>query len=406
MSASRSILAGAGLAAGVTTLIVVLAVMGGLQKGYIDAILEISSFHARAEVPLAAAGDAAKAIRSLPEVSSVLVFSETTAVAMNPAGALSTVTLRAVDPGAAGEDPSLVRALSPSGAFPAPGGVVLGKEVAATLGLNQGDRVELFGVTQSQGEGLVPVSVVLPLGGTFTSGYYEIDASGAYVCSGLSVAGLFSGGSAILGVKFRDRWDDYRAKLAIEKLLPPGSSRVLTWREYNRSFFGALRTEKTLMLILVSLVFLVVGINVFHAMRRVIVSKTQDIAAMKAFGVSERSIRSLFVLEGLAVGIAGAGLGTILGLAIAGNIDAVAGALATLLKLFSDLAASLGLGRRGGDYRLFSPAYYYLRSVPSSIGATEVCIVAFLAAASTTLSAAAASKRVSQARPSEVLRNE
>jgi lipoprotein-releasing system permease protein len=410
MSASRAILAGAGIAAGVTTLIVVISVMGGLQKGYIDAILEVSSFHARVEIPREAAEQAAEALRNLPEVASAVAFLETTVVAVSPTGQATTLSLRAMRDDSGLRDPAFAKALGlgTTKRFPSPEGLTLGKEASASLGLRQGNTVELFGARQTADEGLTPVSVSLPVSGSFTSGYYEFDSSSAYVAiaEGSPAMKLFPRQTANLGIKLKNRWDDFRAVKAIEKALPNGSGPVLSWRDYNRSFFGALRTEKSIMLLLVSLIFLVVGINIFHAMRRTIASKTQDIAVMKAFGVSESALKTLFCLDGLAIGLGGAAAGTCLGLLVSGNINAVVGAAAAAVRFLAELAGKLGIGSGGGDYRLFSPAYYYLESIPASITGGEIALIAVLAVASTTLSALAASSRVSQAKPSEVLRNE
>ncbi|MCX7026939.1 MAG: ABC transporter permease [Spirochaetes bacterium] len=410
MSTNRAILAGAGITAGVTALIVVISVMGGLQKGYIDSILEVSSFHARVDVPREAAETTAEAVRTLPEVATAIAFLETAVVAVSPTGETQPLFLRAMRDDSPSRDPAFTKALGLGSVkrFPVSGGLVLGKEAAAALGAMPGSGVELFGARQTQEEGLLPLSVSLPMVGTFTSGYYEFDASCAYVAieKGTAAMDLFPMKTATLGIKLKNRWDDVRAKKAIEKILPEGSGAVVSWREYNRSFFGALRTEKSVMLLLISLIFLVVGINIFHAMRRTIASKTQDIAVMKAFGASESAIRALFCLDGLVIGLAGAFAGTCFGLLIASNINLIAGAVASMLRVVADWAGRLGLGGRGGDYRLFSPAYYYLNAIPASITGVEIALIAILAVASTTLSAIVASARVSQAKPSEVLRNE
>ena len=410
MSANRAVLAGSGIAVGVMALIVVMGVMGGLQKGYIDSILEVSSFHIRLEVPRDAAQRTAESLRKLPEVDSVLAFLETTVMAVSPTGRAVPLSLRAMRPDSALRDPSFARALGigSTGAFPSPEGLTLGKEAAASLGLARGASIELFGARQTADEGLLPTSATLPIAGSFASGYYEFDSTTGYlaISDGSAAMELFPRSTAILGIKLRNRWDDVRAIRSIERILPEGSGKVESWRAYNRSFFGALKTEKSVMLLLISLIFLVVGINIFHAMRRTIASKTLDIAVMKAFGVPESDIQALFCLDGLVIGFGGAIVGTGLGLLLTRNINAVAGAAAYILRFIAGIAGWLGLGGGGGDYRLFSPAYYYLESIPASISGGEIALIAILAIASTTLSALAASARVSQAKPSEVLRNE
>jgi lipoprotein-releasing system permease protein len=193
---------------------------------------------------------------------------------------------------------------------------------------------------------------------------------------------------------------------AIGAALGPGDWELVSWREYNRSFFGALRTEKTVMMLLISLIFVVVGINIFHAMRRNIAGKMADIAVIKSFGASDADVRSIFVLDGLSVGLSGALVGAASGLLTAYNINPIVEALSKLSKALAALLRWIGLSSPGGDYRLFSPAHYYIDRIPVSISGGELAFIAILAVASTGIAAFAAARRVSEASPSEVFRNE
>ncbi len=401
------LLASLGIAAGVTALIVVLGIMGGLQNGYIESILQISSFHARVSVPAQSAEDAAAAIRSIPGIASTIVFSEAYVVALGPSGQAMTLLLRGMPRDTQEKDPSLPSALglSERNPFPLPGKILLGKEAATMLGMGPNASLKLFGVQQTESEGAVPVEAAVGYGQAFNSGYYEFDTAMGFVLLGEpEVERLFPAGFRTLGIKFTDRYADFRLQGAIERLLPEGSSDFSTWRVYNRSFFGALRTEKTIMMVLISLIFLVVGINIFHALRRTITAKRTDIAVLKSCGATDGDIRAIFVLDGLSIGILGAAAGVLAGLGITLNINAVVKAFASALRFAASL---LGSGSRGGDgYRLFSPLYFYLESIPVSITWGELAFIALMALMSTTASAFLASKRVSEARPSEVFRNE
>jgi lipoprotein-releasing system permease protein len=409
MSLSAMILASAGIAAGVTALIVVLGVMGGLQQGYIDSILEISSFHLRATLERDCPPETLQAIRSLPGVSSALQFKEAHLLATGPSGSTLTLNVRALPMSSERDDPALAKALGLAEDAPLPrrGALILGKEAAAYLGLDPGAEVELLGMSQSAEEGVVPIKARMRTGPSFSSGYYEFDSGLGFVAldDDSPLSGAFSSASPTIGIKLKNRFDDYRSAKAIAELLPPGSE-LLSWRDYNRSFFGALRTEKTMMMLLISLIFIVVGINIFHAMRRVIASKMADIAVLKACGATNRDIRLIFVTEGLTVGVAGAAVGAALGLLLCANINAILETLAGVLRAGAGAFASLGLGSGGGDYRLFSPSYFYIDKIPVSISAPELLFIAATAIASTVLAAFSAASKVSEAKPSEVFRNE
>ncbi|PKL06836.1 MAG: hypothetical protein CVV53_02185 [Spirochaetae bacterium HGW-Spirochaetae-9] len=410
MSLSRAILAGAGIAAGVTALIVVIGVMGGLQQGYIDSILEISSFHLRVELPDDFDITELARFRAIPGISSAVAFKETHVLALGPSGQTISVNLRAFQDGADRYDPSLVRALglSETSAMPQAGYLLLGKEAASSLGIDPGLSVELFGMTQSENEGIQPVKGSIIMGSTFSSGYYEFDASMGFI--NLEKAGslgpIFSTTPLVVGIKLRDRYADYQAIEEIREVLADGSGKIVSWRDYNRSFFGALRTEKSMMMLLVSLIFVVVGINIFHALRRVIASKTSDIALLKACGASDRDIRSIFIIEGFAIGTLGALMGTVVGLLLGDNINGILDFVAGMMRFLHSLTQKFGILPTGEDFRLFSPSYFYIDAIPVSITAAEIIFIAATAIASTSLAAFFAARRVSEAKPSEVFRNE
>jgi len=410
MSLRRASLAAAGIAVGVGALIIVLGVMGGLQKGYIDSILEISSFHLRASSSKPISDDTMSELRSLDGIASALRFKETQVLAIGPSGATLSLALRAFEAGSGALDQGLARALGlPADIeFPGAEGLVLGKEAAEVLGADEGTEIRLFGMVQTPDEGIVPIDAGYKVAGFFTSGYYEFDSSMAFASlEGEGASGDFMAQADwSLGIKLRKRFDTRSMEARVATVLGEGDWGLLSWREYNRSFFGALRMEKTIMMLLVSLIFVVVGINFFHAMRRSIAGKMADIAVLKSLGASESDIRSIFVLDGLSIGISGAFIGTLLGLLTAFNINAIVEFFSSLLRTLATWLGSIGLALPGSDYRLFSPAHYYIDAIPVSIAAGELIFIVFTAVASTAIAASAASRRVSEASPSEVFRNE
>jgi lipoprotein-releasing system permease protein len=346
---------------GVTALIVVMGVMGGLQKGYIDSILEISSFHLRVEIPAHSAAKAAEAIRGVMGVSSVAVFKETHMLALGPFEQTLTLLLRAFPEGSQHEDSGLVRSLGlqTSGSFPEKGNLILGEEAAKMLGASKGTTIKLFGIAQQpDGEGIVPVSAEIPLGTPFSSGYYEFDSSMGFVAlsDGDALSDAFPSPKLTLGIKLDDRYQDYRIAPKIAALVPDGSGPLVSWRVFNRSFFSALRTEKSVMMILISLIFVVVAINIFHAMRRTIAAKIGDIALLKAVGASNSDIRRIFAIEGFFVGTLGAIAGGLLGLVLVGNINAILDGIAFTLRQIAEVLQRLGLQIGNKDFKLFSPA--------------------------------------------------
>lgn len=408
LSLGRAVLASAGIAAGVMALIVVLGVMGGLQGGYIDSILDISSFHLRVELPRDTAPGLLDAIRRTENVKSAVLFKESHALATGPSGEPVTLSLRAFEAETRKLDPDLLSALGfnpdKTFEFPSPGRIILGKEAQLRLGAQPGDMIEIFGIVQTEEEGAIPATNSLAVAQAFSSGYYEFDAGMAFVA--MDEVQLLEPAPLMLGIKLHDRYRDYDTLRRIQALLPEEAGAPTSWREYNRSFFGALKTEKTIMLILVSLIFAVVGINIFHAMRRTIASKMTDIALLKACGATDADIRSIFTIDGLSIGAAGALAGSLLGLLVGYNVNPILDAVAAALRFLTGILSGAGSHAGSRDYRLFSSASYYIDKIPVNMSTGELLFIAFLAVASTTIAARAASRRVSEARPSEVFRNE
>jgi len=157
--------------------------------------------------------------------------------------------------------------------------------------------------------------------------------------------------------------------------------------------------EKNVMMALVGLIFLVVGVNIFHAMRKTVFARMEDIAVLKAVGARASEVRRVFLLDGLAAGAGGAFLGLAVGLALAVNVNEVFSAIESVLGFLASLFGGRGL-------RFFSPDLFYISDVPVRLPFAEAAFVTLAGAASALLAAWAASARVSTFMPSEVLRDE
>jgi lipoprotein-releasing system permease protein len=185
---ASSLLAASGIAIGVAALVVVLGVMNGFQLGYIDSILDVSSFHVRVDDerprsgPLAEGPDEAlvSRIASEPGAASVLPFAETRCLISSNDGRSFPLALRAVPDDAQARDPVMMRSLgignaAEGGGWPGRGGIWLGSELASYLGLKPGSEANLLVVSAGGEEGIDAKTVKVRIDGLFRSGYFDFD---------------------------------------------------------------------------------------------------------------------------------------------------------------------------------------------------------------------------------------
>jgi lipoprotein-releasing system permease protein len=431
-SSASPVFAVLGIFTGVLALTVILAVMNGFQLGFIETILEISSYHLRVELPSVDTAPAdlppnleAK-IRAAPPVTAAVPFREIRGILRGQRSSPQAAVIRALPPDALEKDGGMAGKLSfESGSFDLedPRSILLGAELARRLSLRVGDELSLLSLAGffPGGDGgaggepaAEPADAVFVLTGIFRSGFYEYDLGWGFINLRRAEA-LGGAGGLFLGIKLANRWQDRRAERLIGELLgeelPPGSFGLSSWRDYNRAFFGALRTEKLMMFLLVGLIFIVVGLNIFQTQRRTVLERREEIGLLRAVGASDRAVRLIFLWDGFIIGITGAGLGLGLGLLIAfhigtffsvleGLVNGAAGLLNALVSLFG------GAGKGEGGFAVFSPAIFYIKEIPSRVIPREAVLVFLFGFLSALAAAWFASGKVSRTKPAEVLRYE
>jgi lipoprotein-releasing system permease protein len=422
------ILAVLGIATGVLALTVILAVMNGFQLGFIESILEIASYHIRVEDPTPEAvepkgpsslQEAISLINDLPGMGSVTPLREFHGLVRGNRGGPQVALIRGLPPDVLEQDQGMAEKLVfEAGAFDLRlnNSILLGAELARLLSVRLGDDVTLVSVTGLLGddpEGSGPGADSFTVRGIFRSGFYEYDLGWGFI--NLDTAEALGAGALFLGVKLKNRWQDTRVLGLIRSVLTaslPGEAPVLsTWRSYNRAFFGALRTEKLLMFVVVGLIFIVVGLNIFQAQRRMVLERREEIGLFRALGAGDRAVRLVFVWDGFIIGFTGAGLGMGLGLLIASHISQCFSALEAgvngILGLLNSLiAVFMGHSPALGEFAVFSPAIFYIKEIPSRIIPHEVFLIYLFGFLSALLAAWFASGKVSRTRPAEVLRYE
>jgi lipoprotein-releasing system permease protein len=200
--------------------------------------------------------------------------------------------------------------------------IVIGKDLAETLGAAVGETVL---VTSPQGEltplGLVPKYQRFQVVGIFTSGFYQYDSSYAFARMA-DAQRLFSEPDLISVISFKV--DDLDRANVIGQTIEDSAGKgfqTTNWMSQNRELFRALKLEQIVTFIVLALIVCVAALNILIALTMMVMEKTKDIAVMMSFGVTAFQVRKVFLLQGLTISVIGTGIGLVLGygLSLAGG---------------------------------------------------------------------------------------
>jgi lipoprotein-releasing system permease protein len=324
-----TLLAVIGVAAGVTTLVVALAMNTGFRQSIRDRLLTVTA-HVNLK-PIGPQG--IRDYRSLmtrlsgtPGVRSIEPAIYDT-VLLSAGGRARGIVLKGVDPELERRaSEALRRMVSGSSDFAADGdgipALLVGRILAEDLKVSAGAYVTL---TSPQGNltpfGLLPRSRRFRVAGVFDSGFYDYDANWGFVTLG-SAQGLAGIGDVVSLLEIRvSNLDEARA-VAGQLLGRAGSGfTTSTWMDENRALFRALSLEKLVTALFIGLITFVAGLNILVVLTMTVTDRARDIAVLVAMGARHHQIRKIFILQGLAVSIAGTAAGLVVGYASAWIAD-------------------------------------------------------------------------------------
>ena len=196
-------------------------------------------------------------------------------------------------------------------------GIILGRALAGSVGVIKGDKVILMspkGFISPMG--YIPSMKRFIVTDTFESGMYEYDNTMAYInlTEAQQLAGVNNQIDAI-GIWIDDVFKAKSIKKSLKDILK-SPFYLRDWMDINKSLFAALKLEKTAMFIILTLIILVAAFNIASALIMMVMEKTKDIAVLKAMGATNKTIRRIFILEGMIIGFLGTFLGTFSGIVI------------------------------------------------------------------------------------------
>ena len=383
-----------GIALGVAALIIVLSVMNGFQKEVRDRMLSVISHIEIFDAGGGALPDwqatAAAARRNKQVVAAAPFVAAQTLIGRGDE--LRGAIVRGIVPADEATVTDLARQLRDTtlaGLKPGEWNIVLGAELARLIGARIGDKVTIAApggmVTPA---GVVPRYKQFTLVGTFEAGHYEYDSGLALVA--LEDAARLFRNEGPTGIQLRLQ-DVHQARGVAGELRESLGPAVLVrdWTRTNRNWFDAVQIEKRLMFIILTLIVAVAAFNLVSTLVMTVTDKRADIAILRTLGASPRSIMGIFMVQGATSGVLGTLAGTVLGLAVAFNVDVLVPALERALGV------------------VFLPGSIYVIShMPSEPMAADIVPVLVISLALSFVATIYPSWRASRVNPAEALRYE
>ena len=383
-----------GIMLGVATLIVVMSVMNGFRTELVDRILGINGHlvvYKKNEPYISNYNQIINKISDINNVIAVTPHLEGQALAKSKS-TVSGVIIRGANWSDLAAKKLLWKSLSQLTIdnYKNNKDIIIGYRLGQRLNVNVGDFVSLISPSGMETAlGILPIKQSFKIGGFFDLGMYEYDNN--FIFIPWEKAELFLSTNNIahgIEIFLKDQKftslvsSDVKKRLGNELI-------VIDWKKRNSAFMSALAVEKNVMFIILSLIILVAAFNIISSMIMLVQTKKSDIALMRTMGASKYVIIRIFVLTGSIIGLLGTFTGTILGIVISSNIEAIRNFLTNIL---------------GSE--LFSAEIYFLSKLPSNININEVIMVIFVSIFLTLLASIFPAWKASRISPAEALRYE
>lgn len=382
-----------GIALGVIALITTISVMNGFEKELRARILGMVS-HAT----IAGAGEALRdwpravdIAKADPRVIGAAPYVERESLisGLNNMGAL----LRGVDPALepqVSEIAHVMKAGQLSDLKPGGFGIVLGKELALYLGADIGDPVTvLVPESRSTPMGIVPQMKRFTVVGIFEAGMQEYDLQLAVIHMA-DAQKLLRMGEGVTGVRLKLQDMDRAWEVARDLADDMGEFyRVRDWSRDHANFFRAIKMEKTVMFVILSLIVAVAAFNLVSSLIMLVTDKQADIAILRTLGMSPRSVMGVFIVQGSIIGVVGIALGVIGGILLTSNLHLVVAAIESVL-----------------GFEVMPSDIYYITGVPTDMRTDDIVTITLVAFVLCMIATLYPSWRASRTDPATALRYE
>ncbi|WP_024890023.1 lipoprotein-releasing ABC transporter permease subunit [Luteimonas huabeiensis] len=381
-----------GIAIGVAALITTLAVMTGFQREIRDRLLQMSA-HATVSADSGAMQDWAHAVEIAerdPRVAGAAPYVQSEALIAGPSR--QPALLQGVLPDQE-RHVSVIADRMVEGSFdslqPGSFNIVLGRELALWLGVRVGDRVVVTTDFQATPMGAVPQLKRYTVSGLFEAGHQQFDRNLALV-NMADLQRVQRLGDAATGVRLRLHDMNQAADVARDLAIAlQGPYRVSDWSRENANMFRALRLEKTMIAILLSLIIAMGAFNLVSSQVMLVTDKQADIAIMRTLGMPPGGILRVFIVQGTLIGVIGTVLGVVGGVLLTLNLEHILRAIESAF-----------------DVVLIPPDVYYITGLPTELRGDDVGTIALVALVMAFLATIYPAWRAARTAPAEALRYE
>jgi lipoprotein-releasing system permease protein len=363
-----------GIAAGVWLIIVVLSVMNGFERTWRDEIIgNRAHFTVQSGLgPFHGYEDVLTTVTGSEGVVAASPYVDAEGMVRGEAGEIVAVRLRGVDPVRVAQVTDLrddvidgsLEALAPEKSDPDAPPILIGSQLASSLGLRVGEPLLLispFGGPQTP-LGPAPRLARFTVAGIFETSFFQYDEM--YTYTNLAAAqGFKRVGDVADGIEARTT-DYYRSRAVAERVQAKLGFPYYTrdWKEFFPAFFQALKTERVMMFMLLAMIMVVAAFSIVSTLVMMIMEKSSDIAILKAMGAEDDAIERIFALEGTLIGLVGTALGVVAGISVTARIAFIQHQIENLLGV-DTLPASV----------------YQLSTLPAELDAGQIALAVGLA---------------------------